>query len=269
MPPLTIHQHQRKDETNHWQPVTYCHEKKPILLDSRKIIPSVQNSPSSSTISLINIDLKLKSKETIRGHPNYSSCYRRMSWRCISACPQIRYPLWSINVEIIICNIIYYSPPLRPYLPTIYQNFLQDQNCMFNELAEKTYTSRIGQRSSIIDMYSIIYCDKIMNCVHYGTAMKLAIHLRTGQLLQFWVSIRFLETNWSPHNKEKKLVDDITLSENTSTAWTMYPDLVKLYDWEPLFWTPSLPLFQVCCHRSLVLFRRGFQTECRVPNWVD
>ena len=229
-------------------------------MDSYEILLSVQSTCSSSTISLINIYLKLKSKDTIWGHLNYLSRYIMPAWRCkssqnwygviiSSACPQIRYPLWSINVEIIICNIIYYSPPLRPYLPTIYQNFLQDQNCMFNELAEKTYTSRIGQRSSIIDMYSIIYCDKIMNCVHYGTAMKLAIHLRTGQLLQFWVSIRFLKTNWSPHNKEKKLVDDITLSENTSTAWLMSQALIQLHYWEPWCWTSSLPLFQVFWHR--------------------
>ena len=39
--------------------------------------------------------------------------------------------------------------------------------------------------SSIIDVGSLIYYDKKMKLVYYGTTLKLSLHLRTGQLFQF------------------------------------------------------------------------------------
>ena len=41
-------------------------------------------------------------------------------------------------------NIIHHSPPLWQYLPKIYQDLLQYQNCLFNEMVRKTSTSRRG-----------------------------------------------------------------------------------------------------------------------------
>ena len=50
-------------------------------MDSHEMIPSVKSDPSYSTISSNNIDLKLKSKDIIWGHLNYSSHYRSPSGR--------------------------------------------------------------------------------------------------------------------------------------------------------------------------------------------
>ena len=52
-----------------------------------------------------------------------------------------------------------------------------------------------------------------MNCLYYGTALKLTLHIRTGKLIQFYVSIRCIHKNWSPINKENKLAEAVTLSE--------------------------------------------------------
>ena len=162
------------------------------------MITSVQNASSSSTISSINIDLKLKSKDTIRGHPHYLSRHRRLVWWCnssqnwhgviiTSACTKIRHPLWPRKAETIICKIIHHSPPMRPYLHTIYQDLFQYQNVLFNDLVGKKFYIQEGSEgaSSIIDVDGLIYCDKKMNYVYYGTTLKLALHLHTGKLLQF------------------------------------------------------------------------------------
>ena len=45
--------------------------------------------------------------------------------------------------------------------------------------------TEVKQISSIIDVGGLIYYDKKKNCVYYGTALKLALHLVTGKLLQF------------------------------------------------------------------------------------
>ena len=80
-------------------------------MDSHEMLPLVQSAPLSSKISLNNIDLKLKSKDTILGQPNYSfSRYIKPSWRCnssqnqhglisTSSYPQIRHPLWPRKAE--------------------------------------------------------------------------------------------------------------------------------------------------------------------------
>ena len=127
-------------------------------MDIHEILPSLQSAPSSSTISTVNTGLKLKSKDTIRGHTNYSlSCYRILAWQgnssqnqhgvIISAAfPQILNPLWHVKVETIICKIVHHSLPLWPYLPTIYQALFRYQNFLCNELAEKHYTSSKGYR---------------------------------------------------------------------------------------------------------------------------
>ena len=98
-------------------------------MDSHEIIPSFQSYPLSSTTSLINIDLKIKSRDTIQGRPYYSlSCYRRPSWqynysqnqygvRITSAWYQIKYPLWPRKVG---KNLKYYpsltaSVTISPY----------------------------------------------------------------------------------------------------------------------------------------------------------
>ena len=52
-----------------------------------------------------------------------------------------------------------------------------------------------------------------MNCVYYGIALKLALRLRKGKILQSWVSIRCINTNWSPLNKYNKLAESVNLSE--------------------------------------------------------
>ena len=39
--------------------------------------------------------------------------------------------------------------------------------------------------SSIIDVGGLIYYDTKINCVYYGTALKLALRLCTGKLPQF------------------------------------------------------------------------------------
>ena len=159
---------------------------------------SVQSDPLSSKISLIKIDLKLKSKDTIHGNHNCFRRYRRPAWRCnssqnwhgviiTSACPLIRHPLWPRKAETIIFKIILHSLPLWPYLPTIYQALLQYQNCLLNGLVGKTFYTQeeLEGASSIIDVGSLIYYDKKMNYVYYGTALKFALHLRTGKLPQF------------------------------------------------------------------------------------
>ena len=52
--------------------------------------------------------------------------------------------------------------------------------------SEKSFIQEgLEGNSSIIEMGGLIYYDKKMNCVYYGTVLKLALHLRTGQLLQF------------------------------------------------------------------------------------
>ena len=74
---------------------------------------------------------------------------------------------------------------------------MQYQNFLFNDLVGKNlyiYEELEGE-SSIIDVGSLIYYDKKMNCVYYGTALKLSLNLRTGRLLRFWVPIRCLKTN--------------------------------------------------------------------------
>ena len=76
--------------------------------------------------------------------------------------------------------------------------------------------------SSIVNFGSLIYYDNKMNCVYYGTALKLALHLRIGKLPQFLVSIRCLRTNVSPLNKENKLAEAVTLSENPATTCIMF-----------------------------------------------
>ena len=124
---------------------------------SYEMLPSVQIAPSSSTTSPINIDMKLKSKDTIQGHQNYSSRYRRLSWQCNSSqnwhgvtitCdfPKIRHPLWPRKVETIICKIIHHSLPLWPYLSTIYQDLLKYQKFFSMTSSEKKSTSGRGYR---------------------------------------------------------------------------------------------------------------------------
>ena len=46
------------------------------------------------------------------------------------------------------------------------------------------------------------------------------------------------------------------------------PSHNKLSSWDPWFLTSSFPLFWVCCHMLLVLFRIGVQTDCGGPNGV-
>ena len=142
-------------------------------MDIHKILPSFQSSPSSSTISYININMNIKSKETIRGHSNYSlSCYRSLTLWCnssfnqhgviiTSSCPQIRNPLWPIKVETIVCNIIHHSPPLWPYLTIIYQTSLKYQNILFNKLVRKNFYIQEGLEggSSIINVGCLVYYD--------------------------------------------------------------------------------------------------------------
>ena len=68
---------------------------------------------------------------------------------------------------------------------------------MFNDLAEKDFYIQEGLEgaSLIINMGSLIYYDKNTNFVYYGTAIKIFLCLRKGQLLQFWVSISCLKNN--------------------------------------------------------------------------
>ena len=68
-----------------------------------------------------------------------------------------------------------------------------------------------------------------MDCVYYGTTLKLALYLHTAKLLQFWLSTRCIKTNEPPLKKEKKLAEAVTLSENKSIVWIMYPALIQLY----------------------------------------
>ena len=53
-------------------------------------------------------------------------------------------------------------------------------------LPKKFYTQEgLEGASSIIDVGGLIYYDKKMNCVYYGNAPKLALHLHTGKINQF------------------------------------------------------------------------------------
>ena len=55
---------------------------------------------------------------------------------------------------------------------------------LFNDLVKTIYIQEgLDGDSSIIDVGSLIYCDKKINCVYYGTALKLSLHIHTGQLL--------------------------------------------------------------------------------------
>ena len=52
--------------------------------------------------------------------------------------------------------------------------------------SEKIYIQEgLEGASSIIEVGSLIYYEKKMNCVHYGTATKLTLCLLTEKLLQF------------------------------------------------------------------------------------
>ena len=164
---------------------------------SHEMIPSLQSAPLSSTISLVNIVLKLKSKDTIRGHPNYSSnVYRSPNWHwnsyqnqhgaiITSDFPQIRNTLWPRKSDKILCSTIHRSPPLWPYLPKIYQALLKMSKIMSNyPFGKNFYIQELLEGvSSIINVGGLIYYDNRMNCVYYGTAFKLVLHLLTGRLL--------------------------------------------------------------------------------------
>ena len=52
---------------------------------------------------------------------------------------------------------------------------------LFNYLVRKKFYIQEGLEgaSSIIDVGGLIYYDKKMNCVYYGTALKLTLHLCT------------------------------------------------------------------------------------------
>ena len=58
---------------------------------------------------------------------------------------------------------------------------------MLNEPFRKNIYIQEGLEgaSSIIDVGGLTYYDKKMNCVYYGTDLKLALHIRTGKILQF------------------------------------------------------------------------------------
>ena len=78
---------------------------------------------------------------------------------------------------------------------------------MCNDLVGKNLyiQERLDLFSSIIDVGSLIYCDKKLNCIYYGTDLKISLHLHTVQLIQFQVSTRCLRKNQSSLNKEKKI----------------------------------------------------------------
>ena len=164
----------------------------------KKMLPSVQSYPLSSTISLANIDLKLKSKNTIRGHPNYSSSrYRRLTW-CYNSSTSTwshKYLCLPSNTTFlvtytggnIICDIIHHSPPVWPYLPTIYQALLQHHFFLCNNLVDKNFYIQevLEGIYSIINVVILVYSEKKINYIYYGTTSKLVLFHHTGQLLQF------------------------------------------------------------------------------------
>ena len=122
---------------------------------------------------------------------------------------------------------------------------------------------------SIINVDSLIYYDKKMNCVYYGTPLKLSLCLNAGQLIQFYVSIRRLKIDRYPLNTEKKIRRLSNFSKNIATEWYISPALIKIYFRYPWFLTSYMELVQVCYHRSLILFRWGVHTYSVGRNVVD
>ena len=149
-------------------------------MDSHELLPSVQSNHSSSTISSINIDLKLKSKDTIWGHLNYSSsCYRSTNLQFNPS-----QSTWCHNYLSLPSNMTSHvtqkdgnnnlqdhpslttSVTISPYnlsIPFVNINFF-----LFNNLVRKNFYIKEGLEGgpSIINVGGFNYSNNIMNCVY-------------------------------------------------------------------------------------------------------